>query len=188
MNDYGNSTPLFPCILKTWNDLFPAIGEAQNTRPFHHDLLNREADEFATFSPLECTGERLQVNNRNGVENTSTFCISESVDMSSKEVSPLLPIPRCLSCKKDISNQNTNSIFCSEKIYGRKAKKCRNRNSNERRNKKRIIKKATLTNKYLSISYQDPTGPIFSYLLHPTELILTKDLLDKIQNILIMVD
>ena len=38
----------------------------------------------------------------------------------------------CKTCKRDISEQNKKSIFCSEKYFGREAKKCRNIDSNPR--------------------------------------------------------
>jgi len=48
----------------------------------------------------------------------------------------------CLSCKKDITNQHKNSLFCSSKYVGeREAKKCRNNNSNPRNNRLRKIDK-----------------------------------------------
>lgn len=42
----------------------------------------------------------------------------------------------CKTCGRDISNQKRGSIFCSETIYGKQAKKCRNRESNPRNNLK----------------------------------------------------
>lgn len=45
----------------------------------------------------------------------------------------------CLTCGRDITNQKTGSKFCSEKLYGREAKKCRNMDSNPRNHIKRKI-------------------------------------------------
>ncbi len=42
----------------------------------------------------------------------------------------------CSTCGRDISNQKKGSVFCSEKLYGKQAKKCRNVNSNPRNNYK----------------------------------------------------
>lgn len=42
----------------------------------------------------------------------------------------------CLSCGNDISNQRKGSVFCSEKLFGKAAKKCRNKDSNPRHNPK----------------------------------------------------
>jgi hypothetical protein len=49
----------------------------------------------------------------------------------------------CLTCGRDITDQRTNSKFCSEKRYGREAKKCRNSNSNPRNNLRRRIDRIT---------------------------------------------
>jgi hypothetical protein len=43
----------------------------------------------------------------------------------------------CLTCGRDITHQKTNSRFCSEKIHGPRAKKCRNKLSNLKRDEKR---------------------------------------------------
>jgi len=43
----------------------------------------------------------------------------------------------CRSCGRDISGQNPRSVFCSEKVFGKIAKKCRNLESNPRNNFKR---------------------------------------------------
>ena len=48
----------------------------------------------------------------------------------------------CLSCKKDISQQQGNSKFCSPKYVGTvQAHKCRNENSNKRNNFKNKVSK-----------------------------------------------
>lgn len=40
----------------------------------------------------------------------------------------------CKSCGRDISQQKKGSVFCSESIFGKEAKRCRNLNSNPRNN------------------------------------------------------
>jgi len=67
----------------------------------------------------------------------------------------------CITCGKDISNQRAGSKFCSETIYGKDAKKCRNQNSNKRNN---LIRK---------IHYVESKGilfPINQFLKIPEEL------------------
>ncbi|MBI1342131.1 MAG: hypothetical protein GC171_04245 [Terrimonas sp.] len=41
---------------------------------------------------------------------------------------------RCQSCGRDISSQKPGSKFCSEKVFGKDAKRCRNKDSNPRNN------------------------------------------------------
>ncbi|HRP39296.1 MAG TPA: hypothetical protein PLM55_06400 [Chitinophagales bacterium] len=43
------------------------------------------------------------------------------------------PERRCKTCGRDISNQKIGSVFCSEKMFGAQAKKCRNADSNPRK-------------------------------------------------------
>lgn len=43
----------------------------------------------------------------------------------------------CLTCGNNITNQKKGSLFCSELLYGKKAKKCRNQKSNPVNNYKR---------------------------------------------------
>lgn len=46
---------------------------------------------------------------------------------------------KCITCGRDISGQKTGSKFCSEKLFGKAAKKCRNTDSNPRNNHARAI-------------------------------------------------
>lgn len=48
---------------------------------------------------------------------------------------------RCFSCGRNISNQKKGSKFCSEKVYGKEAKRCRNVDSNPRNNFKQREKR-----------------------------------------------
>jgi len=50
----------------------------------------------------------------------------------------------CLTCGKEITHQKNNSRFCSEKINGPIAKKCRNKLSNLKRDEKRKYQSLTL--------------------------------------------
>ena len=40
----------------------------------------------------------------------------------------------CKTCGLDISQQDARSQFCSERLFGKDAKRCRNRDSNPRNN------------------------------------------------------
>ena len=48
---------------------------------------------------------------------------------------------KCFSCGRNISNQKKGSKFCSEKVYGKEAKRCRNVDSNPRNNFKQREKR-----------------------------------------------
>lgn len=50
-------------------------------------------------------------------------------------------VAKCVTCGRDISTQKKGSRFCSEKLLGKAAKKCRNEDSNPRNNSARAIAK-----------------------------------------------
>ena len=60
---------------------------------------------------------------------------------------------QCITCGRDISNQKKGSHFCSEKIWGQSAKKCRNTDSGRRRNLIRKIDRAVITKSCVTITY-----------------------------------
>ncbi|WP_394991107.1 hypothetical protein [Emticicia sp.] len=84
-----------------------------------------------TPKSYECTGsigcKRSHLSNKNTFENLTNRTFLKRV---------------CLTCGKDISNQRKGSFFCSEKLFGKVAKKCRNKESNPRHNpKNNFVKK-----------------------------------------------
>lgn len=52
---------------------------------------------------------------------------------------------RCLTCGRDITGQRTGSKYCSEAIYGKAAKRCRNAGSNPRNNRLRSLQRIERT-------------------------------------------
>ncbi|MFN8863019.1 MAG: hypothetical protein ACK5W1_01765 [Flavobacteriales bacterium] len=48
---------------------------------------------------------------------------------------------KCRTCGRDISNQRPGSVFCSERLHGRAAKRCRNADSNPRNNDLRKLQR-----------------------------------------------
>ncbi len=77
--------------------------------------------------------------------NEKGLCFSPSNNVGSREPEELnkrpAPARRCKSCGRDISDQRIDSIYCSEKRYGSKGKKCRNKQSNPIHNRLRHIRK-----------------------------------------------
>lgn len=58
----------------------------------------------------------------------------DRLDNTSNHTLPVFTEKRfCKSCGRDISAQKKGSVFCSESIFGREAKKCRNKDSNPRK-------------------------------------------------------
>lgn len=69
----------------------------------------------------------------------------------------IVPMQRyCQTCGRDISNQKPNSVFCSEKLHGPDAKRCRNKVSNLKRDEKRKYAGPTLfdIDTYLTPEYR----------------------------------
>ncbi|MGZ3837807.1 MAG: hypothetical protein ACXVPE_16285 [Bacteroidia bacterium] len=184
LHKYGNLVNLLPFVLSTWESLFLGKLEAENPQPFYQPILKSEAEETATFLPLVCTVKRLQPPGQNHTISNTTFLRKEAPQATTKQPPETIPKKRfCPSCGRDISTQDKQTVFCSEKFYGKTAKQCRNKSSNKRRHHKRKIQSAMKKNNYLLITYTDETGPAFSDVLHPSEVSTSKEWLDQIQSI-----
>lgn len=172
LHRYGNPIDLLPLLLDTWSNMCCPEMEAENPQPFYRHFSKVEAEKSATFLQLVCTGKRLRTSLEDSTLSKTTFLPTTT---NQKRF--------CLSCGKDISNQSNQTIFCSEKLHGKAAKRCRNKSSNKRRGQKRKINSAMKKNGYLLITYTDGNGNSYSDILHPSELSITKEWLDKIQSI-----
>jgi hypothetical protein len=159
-------------VLNTWKSLFQSDFEAENPQPFYQHFQGSEAETIATFLPLVCTVKKLHNTKTKPVTTNTTFSTNPNY---SKRF--------CPSCGKDINNQSKRTVFCSEKVYGKAAKKCRNKSSNKRRDHKRKIISAMKRNIYLVITYLDKASNAYSDILHPSEVFISKEWVDKIQTI-----
>lgn len=88
----------------------------------------------------------------------------------------------CITCGRQLTGQKTGSRFCSEKIYGKDAKKCRNKDSNRRLSLKRKINRAMEKEKMLRITYKE-NGQEYTDILGANEILVTREWLDKIVSI-----
>jgi hypothetical protein len=63
---------------------------------------------------------------------------------------------QCLTCMRDISGQKSTSKYCSEKLFGREVKRCRNRISNFKRDELNRYPSQTLfdVDQYLNDDYR----------------------------------
>jgi hypothetical protein len=86
--------------------------EAETGRPFHQLLDENTAQNQATFSPLEYVCEKVAFVPPEKEKDKQVFC--------------------CI-CGRSISHQKQGSKFCSEKYFGKDAKRCRNKASNQAR-------------------------------------------------------
>lgn len=198
MTKYGKVEDLEPYINTTWERLFDGVFEAENPLPFHRLDTKMEAIENATFSLLECSGERLHDLPQNS-NNTDTGLLppiltnnlielTNKISVKMKQNKPkkadLQPVKRhCKSCARNINQQRPKSLFCSEAKYGKAAKRCRNKDSNRRLHFKRKILKAMNKNNFIAITYHDENGETFTDTLHPSEMGITKEWLERIIKI-----
>ncbi|WP_142685947.1 hypothetical protein [Chitinophaga polysaccharea] len=173
-------------LVENWNTLF----EAEKLQPFHRLSCVQNGYQDATFSHLEYVGENVapldnsnkEIKGANPAQIYSLGQVTENIEIYSAENAQK---HICKSCGRDITGQRITSIFCSESRYGKAAKSCRNKDSNRRRDLKRIIFKAMSVQKFISITYQ-VGGKTYTDTLHPLELDITKTWLDRITRIDIM--
>lgn len=179
LHKYSKPFDLLPIVIDTWKKLFDGI-EAETGGPFYQNSDSLEADELETILPLECTVKKSPPIIETDNLITTTFSITENINKTCKSKA----LKRyCLSCGKDISKQSERAIFCSEKLYGKAGKKCRNQHSNKRRSHKRKINQAMTKNRFLLITYTDQFGVTYTDILHSSELKISKEWLDRIQTI-----
>lgn len=93
----------------------------------------------------------------------------------------------CKTCGREISDQHSRSIFCSERLYGKEAKKCRNKDSNTRATKRRIIQKAMQQEKKILITY-DYKGEEYTDELRPCDLYLSREWVDRVTRVRVKED
>ncbi len=150
-NEYSNP--------RSWNSL---------RRISYSKKFNRQLKKFR---------EIVQEYSPDNIQETMVNLIQSRWDRLSKDV-PILPVSKnqivshyyidvlhktetsitkqCLTCGRDISNQKSTSKYCSEKLFGREVKRCRNRISNFKRDELNRYPSQTLfdVDQYLSEEYR----------------------------------
>ena len=184
LKKHGTPPDLLPLFLATWQSLFCENLEAQNTPPFHQINEKIKHKKTPPFHPLygQCKGGKNETLPDVGFYNINNNNISK------KRAEIEQPKNRaCKTCKKDISHQRPQSLFCSKNFVGEKqAKQCRNKNSNQRRSQKKIIEKATIKKMFVSITYVE-AGNTYTDILQPCEIDMSaKSWFDKIVSIAIL--
>jgi predicted nucleic acid-binding Zn ribbon protein len=149
---------------KTWFELSCIKQKIGRHFPQYFETLI--SGKEATFSKLEYVVE--------DVANGGIFESEEKKAMQSPNY--------CISCGRQITGQKEGSRFCSEKLYGKEAKRCRNKDSNRRLMLKRKITKAMEREKMLLITYK--VGKmVYSDILSPSEIVITKQWLDRVMSV-----
>ncbi len=88
----------------------------------------------------------------------------------------------CRVCGREITDQDPRSVFCSERLYGAAAKRCRNKESNARAWKRKKIKLAMERKTSIWITYEKD-GVTESVQLIPQELYLSREWVDTVKSV-----
>lgn len=156
---------LYKKVTQKYNELLDQTPQQQTpSTPEKTEKASRKKGTFSTFKYL--------------MENVPTGrCKAKRKKNEVKEVC------KCVSCGRELIGQKKGSRFCSEKIYGKEARKCRNKDSNKRLTIKRKIYRA-MENKeqMLLITYQY-NGNTYSDTLATSEINLSKEWLDNVVSV-----
>lgn len=95
----------------------------QKKHTFTHRQKKNEAEEKTHNYTYKCNVETCEDDQSEHVINHH-----KKIDKSKTDVKRY-----CVTCGRDITNQKRNSIYCSERLHGKKAKQCRNIQSNKAR-------------------------------------------------------
>lgn len=117
-------TDITNAIIQKWNDL-------ANVQLKKGDLFTgldegKQRLEKVTFSPLEYTVKKYPLPS---LKNGSI----EGKGKDLKRPSKFAEKKTCKICGRDITHQRAGSLYCSESIYGKKGKQCRNKASGKTR-------------------------------------------------------
>lgn len=153
-------------VSRKWKSLLKDIKEAEKKPTFLPVLKPKEAVEIPTFLPLECLGKNVG--------------IDEIENMGNSNGSELIKKRYCVSCGSDISSQRAGSRFCSEKYKGYAiSKKCRNKDSNKRKNLKLKIMQAQIKNQFIKITYKK-NGETYTDVIHSSEVAVNREWLETV--------
>ena len=89
----------------------------------------------------------------------------------------------CISCGREITRQKSGSLFCSEKLYNKQARQCRNKDSNRRLAIKRKINRAMNNDLMLRVTYRDQDGNTYTDILGIGEICVTREWLDRVISV-----
>lgn len=155
-------------VLDKWIDL--AELKQKNRRHFPQFLKSLEAQKGATFSNLEYMLENV-------TEGDVSKAKKKSVKTEQKK-----EVSYCIICGRKLTNQKQGSRFCSERIYGKEARICRNKDSNRRLAIKRKIYRAMEKDLMLRITYK-AEGSEYSDMLGANEINITREWLDCVVSV-----
>lgn len=170
-------------VTQKWFDLLDY--KYKKVQRFPCFFIQMQAQKKARISELECMWENIA----NG-------------DVQKRKEKRKIPLPEipskqypeeytektedgtgfCVSCGRELTGQKKGSRFCSEKIYGHEARKCRNKDSNKRLAVKRKIKRAAGKDLKLVVIYQDK-GKESKAILAASKVVVSREWLDIVKSV-----
>lgn len=106
------------------------------------------ADKSATFSQFKCSVKRERKGiEKEGIKEEKEYNTTQTqkgrkstneIPRESENNISTVAAQNCLSCGRDISTQKDGSKYCSEKLHGRKARRCRDAGYHKGRQARRI--------------------------------------------------
>jgi hypothetical protein len=130
---------------RTWERLTP--NQRNKKKEKYNNLLTRYSTHKIKEITRNCLIQTLQnittIQPETGdvltdLQNIQKGC-SDHLSIMSKHPQPNQQLKYCITCGRELSGQKKGSKFCSELLFGKDAKKCRNVNSNPRNNRNRKI-------------------------------------------------
>lgn len=112
------------------------LSQLTETNGDTEEKISQYLNRFSIKSYPEITAPVYSENDTRTPENLKMNLPQNNTSNSMLQWSNLITVEKrvCKSCGRDISQQKKGSVFCSEKEFGKEAKKCRNKNSNPRNN------------------------------------------------------
>jgi hypothetical protein len=170
---------LAEAVLIKWTDLMEF--KRKNRRRFHRFKTELKAQLSATFSHLEYVLESVA---EGGTQNPKK--INEHFGGKNAVQKRTQKKRFCMICGRDISHQRKDSRFCSEKDFGKEAKRCRNKDSNRRMILKRKIKNAVMKDCFLLITCTDTEGNSYTDTLAASKISPTREWLNRVVGVEIL--
>ncbi len=163
---------LFISVSTKWTDLMDF--KRKNGRLFHQFFEYVKACDWWTFSHLECRVIWSTMDTEN---------IERELEGKKEAKMRTQKMRFCVICGRDISHQKKGSRFCSERDFGKEAKRCLNKDSNRRMIIKRKIKNAKMKDYFLRITYTDADGTSYTDMLTASEVSPTREWLDRVTSV-----
>lgn len=186
---YYNARVLFAELTKKYKAKDGAELLAEKVSNKYQELLDIKRETLGQFPQLVLDGKRNEtgtISNLEYMRENVTYGDVEIQLENNNENEPKTTTEKryCKTCGREITHQRTSSLFCSEKLYGKEAKRCRNKDSNRRMITKRKIVNAMKKERTLKITYE-VNGEYYTDTLQASELAITRDWLDRVVNVVV---